>query len=97
MDYYLKTTNQLDFTSDMLRAGYVIEILNDYFQDEAVIVDWIGEIPNPIELDENGEPIGEITYRDGEYVNVRSVNEIDINVFQYTTSVYPEIPYRVFS
>jgi hypothetical protein len=97
MDYYLKTTSQLDFTEDMLRAGYVIEINNNYFQDDAIIVDWIGEIPNPIEYDENGEIIGEMTYRDGEYVNVRSVGVVDTSVFVYTFSVYPEIPYREFS
>lgn len=97
MDYYLKTTSKEAFLEDLQRIGIEIEMEGTYYQDENIIIDWIGQIPNPVEYNEEGEPIGEITYKEGQHVNIRSINELDINKFQYTVSVYPEIPYRIFS
>jgi hypothetical protein len=97
MDYYLKTTSKEEFIEDLNRAGIEIEFTGDYYQDDTIIIDWIGLIPNPIELDENNNIIGEITYKDGLHVNIRHVSTIDISAFIHTTNVYPQIPYRVFS
>lgn len=81
----------------MENVGYNIDLTYDYYQDDYIIVEWLGIIPNPPVLDGNGNIVGETTYRDDVYVNVRSINDIDITLFQNTTSVHPEIPYRVFS
>lgn len=97
MDYYLRTTSKESFLQDLNRSDIDIEMEGNYFQDENMIIDWIGQIPNPIETDEEGNIIGEITYKEGLHVNIRSINELDLNKFQYTVSVYPEIPYRIFS
>jgi len=97
MDYYLKTTSKQDFIQDLTTIGIEITLENNYYQDENIIIDWIGQIPNPIELDENGELIGEVTYKEGEHVNIRSIQEIDITQFQNTVDVYPNVPYRIFS
>lgn len=97
MDYYLRTTNKEDFIQDLQRAGIEIEMEGNYFQDENIIIDWIGLIPNTVEVDEEGNIIGEITYKEGLHVNIRSVNIIDITLFENTLDVYPEIPYRMFS
>jgi hypothetical protein len=54
MDYYLKTTSKQAFLQDLQNAGIEIELENNYYQDENLIIDWIGQIPNPIEFDETG-------------------------------------------
>lgn len=36
-------------------------------------------------------------YRDGQHVNVRSIDILDITQFKNTFEVYPEPPYRMFS
>jgi len=97
MDYYLRTTSKEAFLQDLQRAGIEIEMEGNYFQDENMIIDWIGQIPNPIEVDEEGNIIGEITYKEGLHVNIRSVNIIDVTLFENTQDVYPEQPYRMFS
>jgi hypothetical protein len=97
MDYYLKTTSKEEFIQDLNRVGIEIELTGDYYQDDIIIIDWIGLIPNPVQLDENGEIIGEITYRDGLHVNIRHISTIDVSMFINTTEVYPQVPYRVFS
>ena len=97
MDYYLKTTSKEDFIQDLLSIGIEIVDFENYFQNEVLIIDWIGEIPNPIEYNESGEPIGEITYKDGYHVNIRSVGEIDLSDFTHSESVLPNSPYRMFS
>jgi hypothetical protein len=97
MDYYLKTTSKEDFLKDLNQIGIDIQFDNNYYQDMDIIIEWIGLIPNPIQTDENGNLIGEVTYRDGEHINIRSVNPIDISLFKNTVSVYPQIPYRMFS
>ena len=97
MDYYLRTTSKESFLQYLASLGLEIDLENNYYQDENIIIDWIGQIPNPIETDEDGNLIGEITYKEGLHVNIRSVEHIDVSLFQNTTDVYPEIPYRVFS
>ena len=97
MDYFLKTVSKELFIQDLSIVGYQIVLTYDYYQDENIIVDWIGIIPNPPVFDDDGNVIGETTYKDGLCVNIRSVLEIDINLFLNTVSVYPDIPYRVFS
>ena len=97
MDYFLKTTSKEAFIQDLQLSGIEIEMPDNYYQDGNIIIDWIGLIPNPIQYDENGEIIGEITYRDGLHVNIRHVSTIDITKFINTTEVYPQIPYRIFS
>ena len=97
MDYYLRTTSKEAFLQDLAKAGINIELEENYFQDDQIIVDWIGLIPNPSETDEEGNPVGEITYRDGQHVNIRSVSEIDVSLFENTVDVYPNRPYRKFS
>jgi hypothetical protein len=97
MDYYLKTTSKQDFIQDLQRAGIEITLDNNYYQNENLIIDWIGKIPLPIELDEEGNLIGEIQYYEGEHVNIRSINQIDVSKFENTVDVYPEPPYRMFS
>lgn len=97
MDYYLKTTSKQDFIQDLTTIGFEISLENNYYQDENIIIDWIGLIPNPIQLDENGELIGEVTYKEGEHVNIRSIQPLDITQFVNTVDVYPNMPYRIFS
>ena len=97
MDYYLKTTSKEAFLQDLQRVGIEIEMEGNYFQDDKIIIDWIGQIPNTIETDEEGNIIGEITYKAGQHVNIRSVQPIDVSLFQDTQDVYPEQPYRMFS
>ena len=97
MDYYLRTTDKESFLQDLRRAGIDIEMEGNYFQNESIIIDWIGQIPNPVEIDEEGNQVGEVTFKDGQHVNIRSKEPIDIELFQHTQSVYPEVPYRMFS
>ena len=97
MDYYLRTTDKESFLQDLRRAGIEIEMEENYFQNEKMIIDWRGQIPNPVEVDEEGNIIGEVTFKDGQHVNIRSKEPIDIELFQHTQSVYPEVPYRMFS
>jgi hypothetical protein len=97
MDYYLKTTSKEDFIQDLLSIGIEITDFENYFQNEVIIVDWIGQIPNPIEYNESGESIGKITFKDGYHVNMRSINEIDLSNFNHSQSVFPNAPYRMFS
>lgn len=97
MDYYLKTTNKTAFLQDLSLIGIDADLQDGYYQDQSIIIDWIGQIPNPVEVDANGDIIGEVTYKDGLHVNIRSTNELDINLFQHTVSIYPETPYRIFS
>ena len=97
MDYYLRTTDKESFLQDLQRAGIEIEMEENYFQDDKIIIDWIGQIPNPVETDEEGNLIGEVTYKEGLHVNIRSVEPIDVTLFENTQDVYPEIPYRMFS
>jgi len=97
MDYYLKTTSKEDFIQDI--SSIEIEILDfkNYFQNETIIIDWIGQIPNPIEYTESGEPVSEITFIVGQQVNIRSVDEIDLSDFSHSESIFPNEPYRMFS
>lgn len=97
MDYYLRTTDKESFLQDLQRAGIEIEEFDNYYQDENIIIDWIGLMPNTIETDEEGNIIGEITYKAGQHVNIRSVQPIDVSLFQDNQDVYPQIPYRMFS
>ena len=97
MDYYLKTSNKTDFLQDLSLIGIAADLQGGYYQDQSIIIDWIGQIPNPVEVDDNGEIIGEITYKEGLHVNIRSSHELDIDLFQHTVSIYPETPYRIFS
>ena len=97
MDYYLKTTSKEDFIQDLLSIGIEIVDFENYFQNEVILIDWIGQIPNPIEYTESGEPIGEITFKEGYHVNIRSVEEIDLSEFTHSESIFPNAPYRMFS
>ena len=97
MDYYLKTTSKEDFIQDLLSIGIELIDFENYFQNELLIIDWIGQIPNPIEYTESGEPIGEITFKVGQHVNIRSIDEIDLSDFNHSQSVLPNAPYRMFS
>lgn len=97
MDYYLKTTSKEYFIHDLSLLDIGIELEDDYFQDKTIIIDWIGLIPNPVEIDEEGDTIGEITFKEGFHVNVRSVDPIAIEIFNHTHLIYPSTPYRVFS
>ena len=97
MDYYLKTTNKQEFLQDLANAGIDIQLENNYYQDENIIIDWIGQIANPVEIDEEGNIIGEITHKEGEHVNIRSVTPINVSIFNHSSEVYPEPPYRMFS
>jgi hypothetical protein len=97
MDYYLKTISKEDFIQDLLSIEIEIVELENYFQNEVIIIDWIGQIPNPIEYTESGEPIGEITFKEGYHVNIRSVDEIDLSEFSHSESIFPNAPYRMFS
>lgn len=97
MDYYLITTSKEAFLQDLQRAGIEIEMEGNFYQDENIIIDWVGLIPNPVETDDEGNIIGEITYIDGQHVNIRSVEPIDISLFKNTFDVYPNKPFRTFS
>lgn len=97
MDYYLKTTSKEDFIQDLLSIGIEIVDFENYFQNELLIIDWIGQITNLIEYDENGEIIGELTFKEGYHVNIRSVEEIDLINLIHCESVLPNTPYRMFS
>lgn len=97
MDYYLRTESKEAFIEDLKNANIEIQELDNYYQDDKIIIDWIAQIPNPIQTDEEGNIIGEITYREGQHVNIRSVEPIDVSVFINTQDVYPDTPYRVFS
>jgi hypothetical protein len=92
MDYYLKTTSKEAFLQDLANAGIEIEMEGNYFQNQNIIIDWIGLIPNEIE-NENEE----LTYKEGQHVNIRSIELIDISKFLNSIDVHPAIPYRIFS
>jgi hypothetical protein len=97
MDYYLRTKSKEEFIEDLKRVGINITLEKNYFQNKNIIVDWIGLIPNEYEIDEEGNPIGEPTYKEGQHVNIRSREPIDISKFENTQDVYPSPPHRVFS
>lgn len=97
MDYFLKTTSKEAFLSDLQLVGLDIELIGDYYQDDSIIIDWIGTIPDYIPTNEFGEPTGEAIVYDGDHLNIRSNQPIDTSQFQNTQSVHPQIPYRVFS
>jgi hypothetical protein len=92
MDYYLKTTSKEAFLQDLKKAGIEIEMEGDYYQDKNIIIDWIGLIPNEIQNEDE-----ELTYKDGQHLNIRSKEEIDLSKFKNTEDVHPELPYRIFS
>lgn len=94
MDYYLRTISKQTFLEDLQKAGIEIEMEGNYYQDINIIIDWIGLIPLLIEID---EPIGETQYYEGQHVNIRSVEPIDISKFENTVDVHPQPPYRMFS
>lgn len=97
MDYYLRTTSKQAFLQDLASLGLEIDLENNYYQDENIIIDWIGKIPNEIETDEDGNLIGEITYKSGYHVNIRCSGNFDCSLLTSTESVYPDLPYRMFS
>jgi hypothetical protein len=97
MDYYLKTTSKEAFIEDLKNANIEIGELDNYYQDDKIIIDWIGQIPNPVEVDEEGNVIGEVTYIEGQHVNIRTIEPIDISLFENTVNVHPNKPFRVFS
>jgi hypothetical protein len=92
MDYYLKTTSKEAFLQDLQRAGIEIEMEGNYFQNQNIIIDWIGLIPNEIQNEDDP-----VTYREGQHLNIRSREPIDISKFKNTQDVYPSPPYRIFS
>lgn len=94
MDYYLKTTTKEDFLQDLILVDIEIDYFEHYFQNQSIIIDWIGQIPI---IDENAEPIDEIIYNEGQYVNIRSIEAIDVSKFNNTKDVHPNKPYRIFS
>jgi hypothetical protein len=91
MNYYLRTISKEAFLQDLRLSGININLEGKYYQDENIIIDWLGEIPYPSETEE------EITYREGQHVNIRSVEDIDISKFENTVQVFPKKPYRTFS
>jgi hypothetical protein len=97
MDYYLRTISKELFLQDLKDTGIDIEISGNYYQDNDIIIDWIGKIPNKFNLDVDGNLIGEITYKEDYHVNIRSLNPIDISLFKNTFDVHPSTPYRIFS
>lgn len=97
MKYYFKTRTKTDFIQDLERAGIHVNMETNYYQDSNIVVDWIGLIPEKMEYDENGNPIGQITYKAGQFVNVQSTSAIDLGAFMHTTEVFPDPPYRTFS
>jgi translation initiation factor IF-3 len=92
MDYYLKTTSKQAFISDLKKARIEIEMEGNYFQNQNIIIDWIGLIPNEIQNEDE-----ELTYKEGQHLNIRSREPIDISKFENTENVYPAPPYRIFS
>lgn len=107
MDYYLRTSLKQAFIEDLQRVGIQVELQDNYYQDQTIIIDWIGLVPLPVELDESDlqlfrdedypvEPTG-AQYYEGQHVNIRSVNLIDITLFANTVDVHPVTPFRMFS
>lgn len=94
MDYYLRTTSKEDFLKDLILVEIEIDCFEHYFQNQSIIIDWIGQIPI---IDENAELIDEIIYNEGQYVNIRSIEAIDVSKFINTEDVHPNKPYRIFS
>jgi hypothetical protein len=92
MDYYLKTTSKEAFLQDLQRAGIEIEMQGNYFQNQNIIIDWIGLIPNEVENEDDP-----VTYKEVQHVNIRSREPIDISKFENTQDVHPQPPYRMFS
>jgi len=97
MDYYLRTTSKEDFLQDLKEAGIHIQMEGDYYQDTEMCIDWIGLIPNSVEIDDQDAPLGEMTFKTGQHVNIRTVRSLDTSLFQRTTDVHPDPPYRMFS
>lgn len=81
-DYKFRTTSKKDFIADMGKLGLEVECVkpedleSGYFQSNNFSVVWLGKLANPYEVDEEGSPIGEVTYIDGEFVDVRSTEEL---------------------
>jgi hypothetical protein len=97
MDYYFITTSKEDFINDMNKIGLYINVEENYFQDEKIIVDWVGKIVKENIYDEDKVEIIDIIYFDGLHVNVRSVDILDIELFVNTFAVSPNYPRRMFS
>lgn len=72
-------------------ATHDIIIQGNYYQDDSMIIDWIGKVPRSVNQD------GEVTeWYSGYRFNVRLIDE-SVNIFSVFTEVSPDIPYRVFS
>ena len=76
-DYKFRTTSKQDFIADMAKLGFPVERVTQeaieagYYQSPDFCVIWLGKLADHYDVDEEGNPIGEITYIDGYFVDVR--------------------------
>jgi hypothetical protein len=79
-----------DYNSDLPEDFSPLDYLEESIYSEETLISDFEDIPYP-------EPPTPIIYKDGQFVNIRSIEELDITQFQNTSEVYPDIPYRMFS
>lgn len=76
-DYKFRTTSKQDFIDDMAKLGFPVEQVTQdaieagYYQSPDFCLIWLGKLANPYQIDEEGNPVGEITYIDDYFVDVR--------------------------
>lgn len=82
MDYKFRTTNKQAFLSDMDKLGFDItqvsqgSIEQGYYQDANFTVKWLGELTIGQEYDEEGNIINQGETIEGEFVDMRTVNDL---------------------
>lgn len=89
-DLYLKATSFTALKAHLSANSITME--SNYFQNEGVIIDWIGKVPETFDL-ETGEVLSYFTQH---RFNVRLLND-SLTLFDIFTNVFPETPYRTFS
>jgi hypothetical protein len=82
MDYKFKTTDKQAFLNDIARLGFDItqvsqeSIEQGYYQDANFTVKWLGKLTIGQEYDEDGNIINEGETIEGEFVDMRTVNDL---------------------
>ena len=95
-DYYLNvaTAKKAAFLNE-LPAKIKAAFDDKYYQDEDIIIDWIGKVPNT-----TAPVTGDVlTWKAGQHFNIRVLNpafEDKVERFINATRFTPVIPYRMF-
>lgn len=93
-DLFLKATSLEALQIHLISNDVIKEApeMISYFQNEDLVIDWIGKVPQTTDA-ETGEVL---TWYPDYRFNVRLLDETN-TLFDTFTNVFPETPYRVFS